>query len=115
MLLFLQVWSRINYKFDLMYSKRAFAHWFLSEGMDEQEFIDAREDLASLEKDYEECGRDSGVSAPDERVNGRGRGGEYSGGEEETTPTPTEGLDPFMIGTTAEPGPEPDLPLFNLD
>ena len=42
-----------------MYSKRAFAHWFLSEGMDEQEFIDAREDLASLEKDYEECGRES--------------------------------------------------------
>lgn len=42
-----------------MYSKRAFAHWFLSEGMDEQEFIDAREDLASLEKDYEECGRDT--------------------------------------------------------
>lgn len=54
-----QVWSRINYKFDLMYSKRAFAHWFLSEGMDEQEFIDAREDLASLEKDYEECGRET--------------------------------------------------------
>ena len=42
-----------------MYSKRAFAHWFLSEGMDEQEFIDSMEDLASLEKDYEECGRDS--------------------------------------------------------
>lgn len=42
-----------------MYSKRAFAHWFLSEGMDEQEFIDAREDMASLEKDYEECGRET--------------------------------------------------------
>lgn len=42
-----------------MYSKRAFAHWFLSEGMDEQEFIDARENMASLEKDYEECGRDT--------------------------------------------------------
>ena len=50
-----------------MYSKRAFAHWFLSEGMDEQEFIDAREDLASLEKDYEECGRETeGMSHSDD-------------------------------------------------
>lgn len=54
-----EVWSRINYKFDLMFSKRAYAHWYLGEGMDEQEFIDARENLAALEKDYEECEKDN--------------------------------------------------------
>lgn len=53
-----EVWSRINYKFDLMFSKRAYVHWYLSEGMEESEFIDARENLAALEKDYEECAHD---------------------------------------------------------
>lgn len=69
-----------------MYSKRAFAHWFLSEGMDEQEFIDAREDLASLEKDYEECGRDSQ---------------EGTSQEDDDTMTTTEATDsPFMMDDT---------------
>lgn len=54
-----EVWSRVNYKFDLMFAKRAYAHWYLGEGMDEQEFVDARENLASLEKDYEECAKES--------------------------------------------------------
>eukprot|EP00357_Protocruzia_adherens_P011918 CAMPEP_0115016858 /NCGR_PEP_ID=MMETSP0216-20121206/27727_1 /TAXON_ID=223996 /ORGANISM="Protocruzia adherens, Strain Boccale" /LENGTH=453 /DNA_ID=CAMNT_0002387475 /DNA_START=74 /DNA_END=1435 /DNA_ORIENTATION=+ len=47
--------ARVNHKFDLLFSKSAFVHWFVGEGMEQGEFMDARENMACLEKDYEEC------------------------------------------------------------
>ena len=39
--------TAISKKYDLMYSQRAFVHWYVGEGMEEEEFAEAREDVLS--------------------------------------------------------------------
>jgi len=31
----MEAWARLDHKFDLMYAKRAFVHWYVGEGMEE--------------------------------------------------------------------------------
>ncbi|MCO5597092.1 hypothetical protein L7F22_051166 [Adiantum nelumboides] len=45
-----EVFSRIDHKFDLMYAKRAFVHWYVGEGMEEGEFSEAERTLLPLKR-----------------------------------------------------------------
>ncbi|CBY22337.1 unnamed protein product [Oikopleura dioica] len=48
-----EAFKNLHHKFDLIYAKRAFVHWFVGEGMEEGEFSESRESIAKLEAEYE--------------------------------------------------------------
>lgn len=47
-----QVWRRISDQFGYMFRRKAFLHWYLGEGMEEMEFINANADLNDLIDEY---------------------------------------------------------------
>ena len=61
-----EAWHRLDRKFDLMFQKRAFVHWFVGEGMDEEQFIESRNDLEVLEMDYVEVQKETLAAAEEE-------------------------------------------------
>ena len=48
------VFSRVSEQFNTMYHRRAYLHWFTSEGMDEMEFTEAASNLTDLISEYEQ-------------------------------------------------------------
>ena len=52
--------KRILSRAKILWSKRAFVHWYVSHGMEEAEFPDSTEHSTSLQRDYEEVDWDGG-------------------------------------------------------
>jgi tubulin alpha len=48
-----EVFDSIAKKFDMLYAKFAFAHWFVGEGLESGEMSECRENLAALSYDYQ--------------------------------------------------------------
>jgi tubulin alpha len=75
--------ERISKKYDLMYSQRAFVHWYVGEGMEEGEFAEAREDLGFLEKDYLDVLSEQATDDADEDGGGDEDGGDDDAGDDD--------------------------------
>lgn len=55
-----RLFNRLNNKFDLLYSQKAFVHWYVGAGLEQEAFQEARENLEQLEKEYDEMELNSG-------------------------------------------------------
>ncbi|BHF84283.1 hypothetical protein SprV_0902743400 [Sparganum proliferum] len=58
-------WYTTRRHFDLLFNKRAFVHWFVSEGMEEGEFMEAADVISSIIQDYEDVSRELKAGSAD--------------------------------------------------
>lgn len=49
-----EIFKRVSDQFTVMFKRKAFLHWFTSEGMEENEFTDAHADLLDLIAEYQQ-------------------------------------------------------------
>lgn len=61
-----QVWQGLSQKFDVLFSKRSFVHWYVGEGMEEGEFNEAKDEISGLIQDYLEIAVDDEEEEEDE-------------------------------------------------
>ena len=45
--------GQISQKFDILFKKRNYVHWYTNEGMSVDELVEAREEVTMLENDYD--------------------------------------------------------------
>ncbi|XP_034936701.1 tubulin alpha-8 chain-like isoform X2 [Chelonus insularis] len=53
-----EAWVRLLEKFDLMFQRKSFVHHYLNEGLEESEFVNAKENISSLIDDYKNAEND---------------------------------------------------------
>jgi len=63
-----RVFERSLKKTSMMYSQRAYVHWYVGEGMEEGEFDEAKEDLEYLNADYLDAVSPDGASDTEEDI-----------------------------------------------
>lgn len=49
-----ELFKRVSDQFSLMFSRKAFLHWYIGEGMDEMEFTEAESNMNDLVAEYQQ-------------------------------------------------------------
>lgn len=76
------VFKRIALQFSAMLKKKAFLHWYLSEGMEELEFTEAEANLSDLVAEYQQYENASSDAHAEGEQSGYEDGYAYEGEEE---------------------------------
>jgi tubulin beta len=74
-----ELFKRVSEQFTIMFRRKAFLHWYMTEGMDESEFTEAESNLYDLVSEYQQYQEARGDD--DEDYGDEGQEGGYEEGE----------------------------------